>query len=103
MKHKWATLVNMQPEVYHQNSQSFYPSEPFTLDHIIMRHPVVFKMMKTNFKGISILVEVDNFKSLVPTQKCLGSVALIQFSFNPDPDFEQNSLPKRKKKFLSVN
>ena len=27
--------------LYHQNSQSFYPSESFTLDHIIMRHPVV--------------------------------------------------------------
>ena len=30
----------MQPEIYHQNYQSFYPSEPFTLDHINMRHPV---------------------------------------------------------------
>ena len=28
-KHKWATLVTMQPDIYHQNSQSFYPSEPF--------------------------------------------------------------------------
>ena len=41
MKHKWATLVTMQPEIYHQNSQSFYPPEPFTLDHITMRHPVL--------------------------------------------------------------
>ena len=41
MKHKWATLVNMQLEIYDQNYQSFYPSEPFTLDHIIMRHPVI--------------------------------------------------------------
>ena len=40
MKHKWATLVNMQPEIHYQNSQSFYPSEPFTLDHIDMRHTV---------------------------------------------------------------
>ena len=30
----------MQSEIYHQNYQSFYPSEPFTLDHIVMRHPV---------------------------------------------------------------
>ena len=41
MKHKWVALVTMQPEIYHQNSQSFYPSEPFTLDLIIMRHPVI--------------------------------------------------------------
>ena len=40
MKHKWVLLVTMQPEICHQNSQSFYPSEPFTLDHINMRHPV---------------------------------------------------------------
>ena len=40
MKHKWATLVTMQPEILHQNSQSVYPPEPFTLDHITMRHPV---------------------------------------------------------------
>ena len=30
----------MQPEIYHQNSQSFYPSEPFKKKHITMRHPV---------------------------------------------------------------
>ena len=34
----------MQPEIYYQNSQSFYPSESYTLDHIpdhiIMRRPV---------------------------------------------------------------
>ena len=30
----------MQSEIYHQNSQFFYLSEPFTLDHINMRHPV---------------------------------------------------------------
>ena len=41
MTNKWATLVNMQPEIYYQNFHSFYPSEPFTLDHSIMRHPVV--------------------------------------------------------------
>ena len=41
MKHKWVTLVTMQPEIYYQNSQSFYPSELFTLDHITMRHPVI--------------------------------------------------------------
>ena len=41
MKHKWATLVTMQPEIYHQNSQSFYPSEPFKKNHVTMRHPVV--------------------------------------------------------------
>ena len=41
MKHKWATLVTMQSEIYYQNSQSFNPSEQFTLDHINMRHPVV--------------------------------------------------------------
>ena len=40
MKHKWATLVTMQPEIGHQNSQHFYPSEPFKKNHITMRHPV---------------------------------------------------------------
>ena len=40
IKHKWATLVTMQPEIYHQNSQSLYPSEPFKEIHITMRHPV---------------------------------------------------------------
>ena len=30
----------MQPELYHQNYQSFYPSELITLDHFNMRHPV---------------------------------------------------------------
>ena len=37
MKHKWATLMTMQPEMYHQNYQSFYPLEPFTL------HPYHYK------------------------------------------------------------
>ena len=41
MKHKWVALVIMQPEIYCQFFQFFYPSEPLTLDHIIMRHPVV--------------------------------------------------------------
>ena len=36
----------MQSEILHQNSQSFYPLEPFTLDHITMRHPVVEKLFK---------------------------------------------------------
>ena len=40
MKHKWVTLVTMQPEIRHQNSQHFYPSEPFQKNHITMRHPV---------------------------------------------------------------
>ena len=31
----------MQTEIYYQNSQFFYPSELFTLDHTFMRHPVV--------------------------------------------------------------
>ena len=29
IKHKWVTLMTMQQEMYHQNSQFFYPSEPF--------------------------------------------------------------------------
>ena len=40
MKHKWVTLVTMQPEIYHENYQYFYPSEPFEKNHITMRHPV---------------------------------------------------------------
>ena len=43
MKHKWVTLVTMQTEIYYQNSQFFYPSELFTLDHTFMRHPVIVK------------------------------------------------------------
>ena len=43
MNHKWATLVNIQQDIYYQNSLSSYPSEPFTLDHINMRHPVSIK------------------------------------------------------------
>ena len=50
MKHKWATLVNMQQEIYYQKSQSFYPSEPFTLDHINMRHPVLIAEGKEIFE-----------------------------------------------------
>ena len=41
MKHKWVTLVTVQPVIYHQNSQYFYPSEPFQKNHITMRHPVI--------------------------------------------------------------
>ena len=48
MKHKWVTLVTMQPEIYYQNSQSFYPSELFTLDHITMRHPVLWLIIIKN-------------------------------------------------------
>ena len=40
MKHKWVTLVTMQSEINHQNSQYFYPSELFKKIHITMRHPV---------------------------------------------------------------
>ena len=40
MKHKWVTLVTVQPVIYHENSQYFYPSEPFEKNHITMRHPV---------------------------------------------------------------
>ena len=41
MKHKWVTLRTMQSEIYHQNSQYFYPSsELFLKNHITMRHPV---------------------------------------------------------------
>jgi hypothetical protein len=34
----------MQTEIYHQNSQSLYPPEPFTLDHSTMRHPVAYQI-----------------------------------------------------------
>ena len=40
IKHKWATLLTMQPETYYRNSQPYYPSELFTIDHFLMRHPV---------------------------------------------------------------
>ena len=43
----------MQPEIYHQNSQSFYTSEPFTLDHIIMRHPVGESLIKKFYLSYS--------------------------------------------------
>ena len=40
MKHKWVTLMTMQLDIYHENYQYFYPSEPFEKNHITMRHPV---------------------------------------------------------------
>ena len=30
----------MQAEIYHQNSQYFYPLDPFIKIHITMRHPI---------------------------------------------------------------
>ena len=42
----------MQPEILHQNSQSFYPPEPFTLDHITMRHPVTSTILLVIPMGI---------------------------------------------------
>ena len=32
--------MTMQLEIYHENYQYFYPSEPFEKNHITMRHPV---------------------------------------------------------------
>ena len=49
MKHKWASLVTMQQEIYYRKYQSFYPSDLFTLDHINMRHPVFHFSEKYEF------------------------------------------------------
>ena len=49
MKHKWVTLMTMQSEIYHQNSQYFYPSEPFKKIHITMRHPVIHRNSKLKY------------------------------------------------------
>ena len=49
----------MQSEIYHQNYQSFYPSEPFTLDHINMRHPVIDIIIKSPGAFDSFLLVYD--------------------------------------------
>ena len=41
IKLKWANLFNQLDTIIQENVWSFYPSEPFTLDHFIMRHPVI--------------------------------------------------------------
>ena len=41
MKLKCPILPKLLATKVQENYQSFYPSEPFTLDHIIMRHPVI--------------------------------------------------------------
>ena len=69
MKHKWATLVTMQSEIQHQNSQYFYPSEPFTLDHSDMRHPVQGRALTPNslLKQTSLMypkLNMDDFSAL---------------------------------------
>ena len=66
MKHKWATLVNMQQEIYYQKSQSFYPSEPFTLHHINMRHPVLIAEGKEIFEKFK---KLKNHNKDVATRK----------------------------------
>jgi hypothetical protein len=48
IKHKWVTIVTMQREIYHQNYQSFYPSELFQKNHITMRHPVQGNVPETS-------------------------------------------------------
>ena len=40
MKLKCPSLISPQCTINQKNCWSFYPSEPFTLDHITMRHPV---------------------------------------------------------------
>ena len=40
MKLKWVNLLNTLGTKNQQNYQSFYPPDPFTLGHFIMRHPV---------------------------------------------------------------
>ena len=85
MKHKWATLVTMQPEIYCQNSQSLYPTEPFKKIHITMRHPVLlFQNRKSKIHKVSSLlskpcpffcfvcsVEVDPFNKCMETSRIL--------------------------------
>ena len=44
----------MQPEICHQNSQHFYPSEPFQKNHITMRHPVL------DWMGITLTFHFSN-------------------------------------------
>ena len=61
MKHKWATLMTMQQEIYYRNSQFFYPSELFTLDHFLMRHPVEALVFIWVFSSIARFNQVYKF------------------------------------------
>ena len=56
MKHKWVTLVTMQLEIYHENYQYFYPSEPFEKNHITMRHPVYNVAFHSNDSALAIAI-----------------------------------------------
>ena len=40
MKLKWLKLLNPLHTIFQKNIWSFFPSEPFTLDRSIVRHPV---------------------------------------------------------------
>ena len=46
MKLKCPLLQNMPSEKKHQNYWSFYPSEPFTIAHFNVRHPVLRALWK---------------------------------------------------------
>ena len=81
-EHKWATILTMQPEIYYQNSQSFYPSELFTVDHYFMRHPVLFKFVYLNFRSpIEIILVTDSRLS-----------AFLILSLSIIPDFQPSSV-----------
>ena len=51
MKLKCPLLLKPQATIFQENSQSFYPSEPFRISHFTMRHPV----NSTSFFSSSIL------------------------------------------------
>ena len=65
--------MTMQPEIYHQISQSFYPSEPFKKNHITMRHPVglaaaaaVALVLKVVSSYLALLTKGTQLASTVP-------------------------------------
>ena len=50
MKFKCPLLLKPLATIAQENSQSFYPSEPFRIIHFTMRHPVVGKVTSTRYK-----------------------------------------------------
>ena len=80
MKHKWVALVTMQPEIYHQNYQSFYPLEPFTLDHSAMRHPVTRFLPQGSKMG-----QMNMIKALHST-KCPIICVMVRLNISDVPN-----------------
>ena len=61
MKHKFPNLLKHLGTIIHQNSQFYYPSEPFSFHHFNVRHPVHSLVSIYNFGLIQELLHCQNF------------------------------------------